>query len=107
MTKVSVLYPNAADARFDMAYYCNSHMPMVRDKLGAACRKLEVDEGVGSGQDGVPAPFMAAVHLYFDSVDAFQGAFGPHAEAIMSDIPNYTNVQPTVQISETRPIREA
>ena len=53
MTKVSVLYPNAADARFDMAYYCNSHMPMVRDKLSAACRRIEVDEGVGGGQPGV------------------------------------------------------
>jgi uncharacterized protein (TIGR02118 family) len=106
MTKVSVLYPNAADARFDMAYYCNSHMPMVRDKLSAACRRIEVDEGVGGGQPGVAAPFLAVAHMYFDSLNAFQGAFGPHAESIMSDIPNYTNVQPTVQISEVRQIRE-
>ena len=106
MIKVSVLYANAADARFDMAYYCNSHMPMVRDALGATCRKLEVDEGVGGGQAGVPAPFLAAAHMHFDSLEAFQGAFGPHADRIMSDIPNYTNVQPTVQISEVRQIRE-
>jgi len=25
-----------------------------------------------------------------------------HAEAIMGDIPNYTNVQPTIQISEVK-----
>ncbi|MBW1790011.1 MAG: EthD family reductase, partial [Deltaproteobacteria bacterium] len=37
-----------------------------------------------------------------DSVEAFQGAFGPHAEAIMTDIPNYTDVQPTIQISEVK-----
>jgi uncharacterized protein (TIGR02118 family) len=41
-------------------------------------------------------------HLAFDSVDAFQAAFGPHAAAIMGDIPNYTNVQPVVQISEVK-----
>ncbi|MBA3344463.1 MAG: EthD family reductase [Gemmatimonadales bacterium] len=35
-------------------------------------------------------------HLYFDCVEAFQAAFGPHAGAIMGDIPNYTNVQPTI-----------
>jgi uncharacterized protein (TIGR02118 family) len=42
-------------------------------------------------------------HLAFDSVDAFQAAFGPHAEAIMDDIPNYSNVQ-FVQISEVKKI---
>jgi uncharacterized protein (TIGR02118 family) len=35
-------------------------------------------------------------------VEAFQSAFGPHSEAIMADIPNYTDVQPTIQISEVK-----
>ncbi|HEX5045957.1 MAG TPA: EthD family reductase, partial [Gammaproteobacteria bacterium] len=29
MIKVSVLYPQKAGARFDMDYYCDSHMPLV------------------------------------------------------------------------------
>ena len=41
-------------------------------------------------------------HLYFDSTDTFQTAFAPHAQAIMADIPNYTNTQPTIQISEVK-----
>jgi uncharacterized protein (TIGR02118 family) len=41
-------------------------------------------------------------HLFFDSVEAFQAAFGPHVKAIMADVPNYTNVQPAVQISEVK-----
>jgi uncharacterized protein (TIGR02118 family) len=40
------------------------------------------------------------IHLLFDSLEAFQGAFGPHAEAIMGDIPNYTDLEPVIQISE-------
>ena len=51
---------------------------------------------------GVPAPYIAACHMFFDSVDAFQAAFGPNADAILSDIPNYTNVQPAVQVSEVK-----
>src|SRR2546429_1549819 len=51
---------------------------------------------------GAPPAFSAMGHLYFDSVEAFQAAFGPHAGAIMDDIPNYTNVQPTIQVSEVR-----
>ena len=36
MIKVSVLYPNSEGYSIDMDYYCNSHMPMIREKLGAA-----------------------------------------------------------------------
>ena len=48
------------------------------------------------------APFIAIGHLIFDSVDSFQNSFGPHAEKIMADIPNYTNTQPQIQISEIK-----
>jgi uncharacterized protein (TIGR02118 family) len=41
-------------------------------------------------------------HLYFETVEAFQAAFGPHAEAIIGDIPNYTDVQPTIQVSDVK-----
>ena len=41
-------------------------------------------------------------HVDFDSVEAFQAAYGPHAEALMGDIPNYTDIQPTIQISEVK-----
>jgi uncharacterized protein (TIGR02118 family) len=41
-------------------------------------------------------------HLYFDSVADFQAAFGPHAAAIKADIPNYTDIQPTIQINEVK-----
>jgi uncharacterized protein (TIGR02118 family) len=41
-------------------------------------------------------------HLLFESLEAFQASFGPHAQAIMADIPNYTNTQPTIQISEVK-----
>jgi uncharacterized protein (TIGR02118 family) len=49
-----------------------------------------------------PPAFSATGHLYFDSVEAFQAAFGRHAGAITGDIPNFTNVQPTVQVSEVK-----
>jgi uncharacterized protein (TIGR02118 family) len=29
-----------------------------------------------------------------------QTAFGPHAKTIMADVPNYTDIAPTMQISE-------
>jgi uncharacterized protein (TIGR02118 family) len=102
MISVSVLYPNAANTKFDMNYYLANHIPMVKQKLGSACKNVAVEEGIAGGAPGAAATYVAIAHLAFDSIDAFQAAFGPHAAAIMGDIPNYTNVQPVVQISEVK-----
>jgi uncharacterized protein (TIGR02118 family) len=51
---------------------------------------------------GSPPAFLAMGHLSFESVQAFQSAFEPHAAEITGDIPNYTNTQPTIQISEVK-----
>jgi len=102
MIKVSVLYPFKDGVGFDMNYYLDSHIPMVRDKLGAACKGAAVEQGLGGGAPGTPPAYVAMGHLFFDSVDAFQAAFAPHAAAIMGDIPNYTALQPIIQISEVK-----
>jgi uncharacterized protein (TIGR02118 family) len=102
MIKVSALYPNTAGATFDMTYYVNTHLPMVRQKLGAALRGSAVEQGIGGLQPGAPPPYLAMGHLLFETVAAFQQSFGPHAESIIGDVPNFTNTQPTIQISEVK-----
>ncbi len=39
-------------------------------------------------------------HIFCDSVEAFRAGFGPHAQEILADIPNYTDLAPVIQISE-------
>ena len=63
---------------------------------------INVEQGLAGGQPGAPAPYVALGHLFFESVDAFQAAFAEHSGAILADIPNYTNTQPTIQISQVR-----
>jgi uncharacterized protein (TIGR02118 family) len=75
---------------------------MVREKLGSALKGVAVEQGLAGAQPGSKATFIAMGHLLFESVEVFQGAFGPQAEAIMKDVPNYTDVQPTIQISEVK-----
>ena len=101
MIKVSVFYPNRSGAKFDMRYYCEKHVPMVQQKLGAACKEVAVEQGI-AGMAGAPAAFIAMGHLYCDSVEAFQAAFAPHAQEIMADIGNYTDIEPTIQISDVK-----
>ncbi len=102
MIKVSVFYPNEEGKKFDMEYYLNKHIPMVQQKLGDALKGGAVEQGLGGADPGSPATYIAMGHLLFDSVEAFQTAFGPHAQSIMGDLPNYTDIQPTIQISEVK-----
>jgi uncharacterized protein (TIGR02118 family) len=39
-------------------------------------------------------------HVYFDSLEEFQSSFGQHVKEFVADVPNYTTVQPVIQISE-------
>ena len=102
MIKVSVLYPSDKGSKFDIDYYCKKHMPMVQQKLGAACKKMAVEHGLEGGAPGSKPGFAAMGHFYCDSAEAFRAAFGPHAKEIMADIPNYTDIPPTIQISEIK-----
>ncbi|MFT5887034.1 MAG: hypothetical protein ACI9IP_003507 [Arcticibacterium sp.] len=100
MIKVSVMYPNGDGKTFDMDYYCNTHLPMVGGLLGDALKGAAVEKGLGSAAPGSPAPFLGVGNMYFDTMEDFGGAFGPNAEKIMSDLPNFTNAEPVIQISE-------
>ena len=102
MIKVSVFYPNREGAKFDISYYCHKHIPLVQKLLGAALKGAAVDQGISGLPPGTPAPYAAMGHLLFESAESFQKAFEAHAATIMADIPNYTNVQPLIQLSEVK-----
>ena len=100
MIKVTILYPNAEGKSFDMDYYANKHMPMVAQLLGDSLKLMAIDKGISGRSSDEPIPYLAIGYLYFDKLSAYQNSFGPHAEQIVGDIPNYTNIEPVVQISE-------
>jgi uncharacterized protein (TIGR02118 family) len=100
MIKVSVMYPNTPGARFNHDYYRDTHMPLVKARMGDACKFYTVDKGLGGGAPDTPATYVGMCHIFCDSVAKFQAGFGPHAAEIMGDIPNYTDLQPVIQISE-------
>lgn len=100
MIKVSVMYPNTPDARFDHTYYAETHMPLVQDLLRGYCTHYTVDKGLSGGAPGAAAPYVAMCHLFFDSIESFQTGFGAQAKTIMADIPNYTDLAPVLQISD-------
>jgi len=102
MIKASVFYPNGEGARFDVDYYCDRHIPMVLETLGDDCRGVNVEKGLVGGAPDAPPQFIALGHLMFDSLEDFQRSFLANLPKFVADLPNFTNVQPSLQISEVR-----
>lgn len=102
MIKISVIYPAGEGKTFDWEYYTSKHVPMVKSLLGNAVKAITVDKGIGGRTPGSAAPYVAMFHMYFETIEAYQNSFGPNAEKIRNDIPNYTNIQPIIQISEVQ-----
>lgn len=96
MIKVSVMYPNTPGARFDHDYYRDKHLPLLKARMGDACLYYTIDKAL----DGAPAPYIAMCHIFSESLEAFQAGFGPHADEIVADVANYTDLTPERQISE-------
>jgi uncharacterized protein (TIGR02118 family) len=91
MIRVSVLYPAGDGITFDHDYYRNTHVPMCTEAWNVGA---EIDKAV-------TGPYVAAVHLFFESMDAMQASMAsPKTGEIMADVANYTNAQPVMQISE-------
>jgi uncharacterized protein (TIGR02118 family) len=102
MIKVSVLYPNETGKRFDIDYYCNKHMPIAVEKLGAACKGAIVEQGLAGGEPGSAPPYIVIASFLFDSIGDFQKAVTGWDEELAADLKNYTDIQPIMQINEIK-----
>ena len=100
MIKVAIMYPNEEGKKFDMDYYSQKHMPMVAELFGDAMKHWSIDNGIGGRTPDEPIPYVAVGYFFFEKLEDYNNAFGPNAEKILGDIPNYTDIQPVVQISE-------
>ncbi|WP_339839317.1 EthD family reductase [uncultured Maribacter sp.] len=100
MIKLTVMYPNSADLTFDKDYYVNQHGQLLKELLGDSIVSSDINFGIAGGSPDEPAPFLVIANLIFDSMESFKMSFGANSEKILTDLPNFTNTHPTVQISE-------
>lgn len=104
MFKVEILYPNGEDKTFDLNYYENKHMPMVASFLGENLKFYEIDKGISGRTATDKVPFVAIGYFYISDVAQYNKAIEQNIEAILSDIKNYTNIKPVIQISEIKKV---
>jgi uncharacterized protein (TIGR02118 family) len=102
MITVTFLYPNTLGSRFNADYYIDVHMPLAIRLLGPALKGVSAEIGTSAAMPDQPPPFFAMATFTFETVQAFTEAVMPHYTELQSDIQNYTDVAPVVQISDLR-----
>ena len=101
MTRMIALYTNRPGARFDHDYYLSRHVPMVAERLKPyGLTHAAVNRGVGGAAPGAPAAFLIVATLDFESAEGMQQGMAAHGAEILGDIPNYTDIEPIIQVSE-------
>ena len=99
MITISAVYPNRAGSRFDAGYYRDRHAPFASDLLGPhGLVGLRMSAGI-AGLDGSPPQFWMISEMHFTSRDAFGRAIAACGVALFADAPNYTDVEPILQVS--------
>jgi uncharacterized protein (TIGR02118 family) len=104
MIKVAILYPNSEGKTFDMDYYANKHMPLAASLFGDSLKAMSIDKGLASGTPDAPIPYLAIGYFYFETMSSFQKTMAPHSAQLRADVPNYTNIQPVIQVSEVQTV---
>lgn len=101
MIRVTMMYPQSEGSQFDMAYFLGKHIPLVQNIFkNVGLVRYSVDAGVGGGMPGQPPTYMAITSFVFNSFEDFGAGFGARGGEIVGDMPNYTNVEPLIQVSQ-------
>ncbi|KUI68406.1 hypothetical protein VM1G_03737 [Cytospora mali] len=90
---VTVLYPSALNAKFDLEYYKTKHMPLVVSKWG----KYGLKKYYVADLRGAPGPYIIQCTMVFDSgIESFQAAAKEEGEEVMGDLVNFSSEQPII-----------
>jgi len=97
---VTVSYPNTPGSKFDMDYYMSTHLDLVGKCWGDKLISARAVKGVATPDPNTPPRFQVIAILEVENPDVLQGMLEAHGAEIMGDIPNFTDVQPEIQVSE-------
>jgi uncharacterized protein (TIGR02118 family) len=98
MVVLSVMYP--ATGRFDLDYYTQRHIKLVRERWGSSgLQDVRLLRGAAS-PDGGPAPFTLIALISFGSERDFRNALTQHGAELLADIKNFTDSQPVLQLNQ-------
>jgi uncharacterized protein (TIGR02118 family) len=92
---ITVVFPNDADAKYDIKYYIEKHMPRIMEEWAKyGVTGYNVRE-FAPGPDGAKPVHAFGSDVFWTSKDRLHEAFaGPEATGIMGDVVNFSNKAP-------------
>ena len=97
MVRLTVLYPKTDSSQFDLSYYLDTHIPLVKERLTPfGLTGVDMQEALAGG-DAHP-PYAMITGLAFNTTDELEQGMGTHGAELLGDIPNFTDVQPITQV---------
>ncbi|ADB38355.1 EthD family reductase [Spirosoma linguale] len=97
MFSFTVLYPNTEGSQFDLAYYLDTHIPLVK-KLLTPMGMVSVNMQEGLPGDTQPA-FVMIIGMVFNTIDELNLAIATHIDEMVADVPKFTTIRPITQVS--------
>ncbi len=99
--KISFYYAEKKNGKLDMDYFINKHMQLaIKRQRDLGLQTFEIKKGIAGGTPKAKVPYISIAHIGFESVEKFQNSFATVGEELMADVENFTNIQPTMQVSE-------
>lgn len=99
MIKLSVMYPQQQGKRFNVEYYLKDHRAAIERTWAGLLKDAYFVRGISGGAADAPPTYHIMAQLSFASMDDLKKALERGGE-LFADIPNFTDIKPTVQISE-------
>jgi uncharacterized protein (TIGR02118 family) len=92
---ITVVFPNDADAQYDVTYYVDKHMPRILEEWAKyGVTGWNVRE-FAPGPDGAKPIYAFGSDVFWTSKDKLGEAFaGPEGAGIMGDVANFSNKAP-------------
>lgn len=98
MIRLTVLYPKTDASQFDLAYYLDTHIPLVKERLmPLGLVSVDMQEALTASADPQPL-YTMITSLAFNTTTELDHAMGTHGSEILGDIPNFTDVTPVTQV---------
>jgi len=94
MVRLVVLYPKTESSQFDLTYYLEKHIPLVKERLTPfGLTGVDMQESLAAD-----AAYAMITGLAFNTTDELDKGMGTHGAELLGDIPGFTDVQPITQV---------
>jgi uncharacterized protein (TIGR02118 family) len=98
MITYSVFYPYKDDTYFNMDYYCNNHLGIIKRCFGEKCKGIIVVKG--EENDNKEPRYTCICHIFVNDKKEFTEIMEKARPELLADVKNYTNIIPTSKIFE-------